>query len=124
MIGFWQHMILHDEIFYFGFFCSVILLTKILMTVLMFFFSAYLYLFHLYFFYPQVIFLAPEGKGPLALNLASLGKGQAWVNGQSIGRYWIAYLSPSTGCTDNCDYRGTYDSSKCLKNCGQPAQTL
>ncbi|GMY37244.1 beta-galactosidase 8-like [Fagus crenata] len=72
----------------------------------------------------KVTFLVPEGKGPLALNLASMGKGQAWVNGQSIGRYWTAYLSPSTGCTDNCDYRGTYDSSKCLKNCGQPTQTL
>ena len=83
-------------------------------------FISFLYIF----FHPQVTFLVPEGKGPLALNLASLGKGQAWVNGQSIGRYWVAYLSPSTGCTDNCDYRGTYDSSKCLKNCGQPAQTL
>uniref|UniRef100_A0A7N2LSV3 Beta-galactosidase n=1 Tax=Quercus lobata TaxID=97700 RepID=A0A7N2LSV3_QUELO len=72
----------------------------------------------------KVIFLAPEGKGPLALNLASMGKGQAWVNGQSIGRYWTVYLSPSTGCTDNCDYRGTYDPYKCLMDCGQPAQTL
>ncbi|ESR62475.1 hypothetical protein CICLE_v10017808mg [Citrus x clementina] len=69
-------------------------------------------------------FLAPEGKGPLALNLASMGKGQAWVNGQSIGRYWSAYLAPSTGCTKKCDYRGSYDASKCQKHCGQPAQTL
>ncbi|XP_039127499.1 beta-galactosidase 6-like [Dioscorea cayenensis subsp. rotundata] len=69
-------------------------------------------------------FTAPKGAGPLALNLASMGKGQAWVNGQSIGRYWPAYLSPATGCTESCDYRGTYDSNKCLKGCGQPAQTL
>lgn len=69
-------------------------------------------------------FVAPEGKGPLSLNLASMGKGQAWVNGQSIGRYWPAYLSPSTGCSENCDYRGNYDSFKCLKYCGEPAQTL
>ncbi|XP_050226309.1 beta-galactosidase 8-like [Mercurialis annua] len=69
-------------------------------------------------------FVAPEGKGPIALNLAGMGKGQAWVNGQSIGRYWSAYLSPSKGCTDNCDYRGTYDPFKCLKKCGQPAQSL
>lgn len=68
--------------------------------------------------------LAPEGNGPLALNLASMGKGQAWINGQSIGRYWSAYLSPSAGCTDNCDYRGAYNSFKCQKKCGQPAQTL
>ncbi|GAY34390.1 hypothetical protein CUMW_011160, partial [Citrus unshiu] len=72
----------------------------------------------------QTTFLAPEGKGPLALNLASMGKGQAWVNGQSIGRYWSAYLAPSTGCTKKCDYRGSYDASKCQKHCGQPAQTL
>ncbi|KAM3749632.1 hypothetical protein ACB098_05G201100 [Castanea mollissima] len=53
-----------------------------------------------------------------------MGKGQAWVNGQSIGRYWTMYLSPPTGCTDNCDYRGSYDQYKCQKDCGQPAQTL
>ncbi|XVE51262.1 hypothetical protein DITRI_Ditri02bG0025800 [Diplodiscus trichospermus] len=72
----------------------------------------------------KVTFLAPEGKGPLALNLTGMGKGQAWVNGQSIGRYWPAYLSPSEGCTESCDYRGEYNSTKCQKNCGQPAQTL
>ncbi|XP_038689515.1 beta-galactosidase 6-like isoform X2 [Tripterygium wilfordii] len=72
----------------------------------------------------KATFLAPEGKGPLALNLTSMGKGQAWINGQSIGRYWPAYLSPSSGCTENCDYRGTYDPFKCLKKCGQPAQAL
>ncbi|XP_076883903.1 beta-galactosidase 6-like [Bidens hawaiensis] len=69
-------------------------------------------------------FTAPEGKGPISLNLASMGKGQAWVNGQCIGRYWSTYLSPSTGCTDHCDYRGTYDAKKCQKKCGQPAQVL
>ncbi|XP_010921989.1 beta-galactosidase 8 isoform X1 [Elaeis guineensis] len=69
-------------------------------------------------------FTPPEGNGPLALNLSSMGKGQAWVNGQSIGRYWPAYLSPSTGCSEGCDYRGPYDSNKCLKSCGQPAQIL
>ncbi|KAK6124416.1 hypothetical protein DH2020_041836 [Rehmannia glutinosa] len=72
----------------------------------------------------KTLFLAPEGSGPVSLNLSSMGKGQAWVNGQSIGRYWSSYLSPSSGCSENCDYRGTYDASKCLKKCGQPAQTL
>ncbi|XP_052198181.1 beta-galactosidase 6 isoform X2 [Diospyros lotus] len=28
---------------------------------------------------------------PLALNLSSMGKGEAWVNGQSIGRYWVSF---------------------------------
>ncbi|KAJ8761476.1 hypothetical protein K2173_001609 [Erythroxylum novogranatense] len=72
----------------------------------------------------KTAFLVPEGKGPLALNLTSMGKGEAWVNGQSIGRYWPAYLSPSKGCNDTCNYRGTYNAFKCQRKCGQPAQTL
>lgn len=23
-----------------------------------------------------------------------MGKGEAWVNGQSIGRYWVSFLTP------------------------------
>ncbi|KAK4361057.1 hypothetical protein RND71_020009 [Anisodus tanguticus] len=69
-------------------------------------------------------FSPPEGRGPVSLNLSSMGKGQAWVNGQHVGRYWCSYRSSSTGCSDNCDYRGAYDSWKCLKKCGQPAQVL
>lgn len=72
----------------------------------------------------QTVFLAPEGSSPVSLNLSGMGKGQAWVNGVSIGRYWSQYLSPSNGCSEHCDYRGTYDASKCLKKCGQPAQVL
>ncbi|GKC18254.1 beta-galactosidase 8-like protein [Tanacetum coccineum] len=36
-------------------------------------------------------FIAPEGEGPLSLNLASMGKGPSVVNGQNIGRYWSAH---------------------------------
>ncbi|XP_016499752.1 beta-galactosidase 16-like isoform X4 [Nicotiana tabacum] len=36
-------------------------------------------------------FDAPEGDDPIALNLGSMGKGEAWVNGQSIGRYWVSF---------------------------------
>ncbi|KAK6132284.1 hypothetical protein DH2020_033984 [Rehmannia glutinosa] len=39
-------------------------------------------------------FDAPEGTDPVALNLGSMGKGEAWINGQSIGRYWISFLTP------------------------------
>ncbi|KAL3638845.1 Beta-galactosidase 16 [Castilleja foliolosa] len=35
---------------------------------------------------------APKGTDPVALNLGSMGKGEAWVNGQSLGRYWISFL--------------------------------
>ncbi|XP_004505982.1 beta-galactosidase 8 [Cicer arietinum] len=69
-------------------------------------------------------FAAPSGTNPVAIDFTGMGKGEAWVNGQSIGRYWPTYAAPSSGCTDSCDYRGPYDSGKCLKNCGKPSQTL
>ena len=33
----------------------------------------------------QAEFDAPTGEGPLEFDLSTMGKGQAWVNGQSIG---------------------------------------
>ncbi|KAI4304682.1 hypothetical protein MLD38_040158 [Melastoma candidum] len=69
-------------------------------------------------------FDAPEGNDPVALDFTGLGKGEAWVNGQSIGRYWPTNLAPSSGCVQACDYRGSYSSAKCLKNCGKPSQKL
>ena len=33
----------------------------------------------------QAEFDAPTREGPLELDLSTMGKGQAWVNGQSIG---------------------------------------
>ncbi|XP_042495607.1 beta-galactosidase 11-like [Macadamia integrifolia] len=42
----------------------------------------------------KAYFDAPEGDSPVALNLTSMSKGMVWVNGKSIGRYWVSYLSP------------------------------
>ena len=42
-------------------------------------------------YYLQTLFDAPAGNDPVALNLGSMGKGEAWVNGQSIGRYWVSF---------------------------------
>ncbi|XLR40120.1 hypothetical protein S83_024780 [Arachis hypogaea] len=39
----------------------------------------------------QTTFDAPAGKDPVVLNLGSMGKGLAWVNGQGIGRYWLSF---------------------------------
>ncbi|XWS24746.1 hypothetical protein CRYUN_Cryun27aG0010200 [Craigia yunnanensis] len=39
-------------------------------------------------------FDAPAGDESLGLNLGSMGKGEAWVNGRSIGRYWVSFLTP------------------------------
>lgn len=43
----------------------------------------------------QSKFDAPDGSDPVALNLGSMGKGAAWINGESIGRYWISFLQPN-----------------------------
>ncbi|KAL5778798.1 hypothetical protein ACOSQ2_009535 [Xanthoceras sorbifolium] len=42
----------------------------------------------------KTVFDAPVGDDPIALNLSSMGKGEAWVNGQSIGRYWVSFRTP------------------------------
>ncbi|OAY37993.1 beta-galactosidase 8 [Manihot esculenta] len=69
-------------------------------------------------------FNAPAGNDPIAIDFTGMGKGEAWVNGQSIGRYWPIIASPNSGCTDSCNYRGAYNANKCLKNCAKPSQTL
>ncbi|KAH9649785.1 Beta-galactosidase 9 [Citrus sinensis] len=70
----------------------------------------------------KTYFDAPDGIDPVALDLGSMGKGQAWVNGHHIGRYWTV-VAPKGGCQDTCDYRGAYNSDKCTTNCGNPTQT-
>ena len=72
----------------------------------------------------QTKFTAPAGDDPVAIDFTGMGKGEAWVNGQSIGRYWPTNLAPQSGCVNSCNYRGAYSASKCLKKCGQPSQTL
>ncbi|PHT85307.1 Beta-galactosidase 9 [Capsicum annuum] len=69
----------------------------------------------------QTTFDAPGGTDPVALDFSSMGKGQAWVNGHHIGRYWTL-VAPNNGCGRTCDYRGTYNSDKCRTNCGEITQ--
>ncbi|KAI9124039.1 hypothetical protein K1719_005339 [Acacia pycnantha] len=38
-------------------------------------------------------FGTPEGRNPVAIRMTGMGKGQIWVNGNSIGRHWMSYLS-------------------------------
>ncbi|CAK9144920.1 unnamed protein product [Ilex paraguariensis] len=42
----------------------------------------------------KTYFDAPEGNSPVALRMKTMAKGMAWVNGKSIGRYWVSFLSP------------------------------
>ncbi|XP_024986389.1 beta-galactosidase 9 isoform X2 [Cynara cardunculus var. scolymus] len=69
----------------------------------------------------KTYFDSPGGKDPVVLDMSSMGKGQAWVNGHHIGRYWTL-VAPKDGCQETCDYRGSYDSEKCNTNCGKPTQ--
>uniref|UniRef100_A0A2N9EWK0 Beta-galactosidase n=1 Tax=Fagus sylvatica TaxID=28930 RepID=A0A2N9EWK0_FAGSY len=68
----------------------------------------------------KTTFNAPAGHTPLALDMGSMGKGQVWINGQSLGRYWPAYKA--AGTCGECNYAGTYDEKKCLSNCGEASQ--
>ncbi|XP_058110566.1 beta-galactosidase 5 [Magnolia sinica] len=67
----------------------------------------------------KAYFDAPGGDEPLALDMGSMGKGQVWINGQSIGRYWSAVAN---GMCNECSYAGTYRAPKCQTGCGQPTQ--
>ncbi|XP_022961111.1 beta-galactosidase 7-like [Cucurbita moschata] len=67
-------------------------------------------------------FKTPSGVDPVVLDLQGMGKGQAWVNGQSIGRFWPSFIAGNDSCSETCDYRGAYNPSKCVENCGNPSQ--
>ncbi|XP_010274045.1 PREDICTED: beta-galactosidase 9 isoform X2 [Nelumbo nucifera] len=69
----------------------------------------------------KTYFDVPDGVDPVALDLGTMGKGQAWVNGHNIGRHW-SLVAPKEGCQNTCDYRGTYNERKCATNCGKPTQ--
>lgn len=67
----------------------------------------------------RAYFDTPTGDEPLALDMGSMGKGQIWINGQSIGRYSTSYAS---GDCKACSYAGSYRAPKCQAGCGQPTQ--
>ncbi|XAR61708.1 Beta-galactosidase [Bertholletia excelsa] len=67
----------------------------------------------------KAYFNSPEGDEPLALDMGSMEKGQIWINGESIGRYWMVYAKGSCG---GCSYSGTYRAPKCQLGCGEPTQ--
>ncbi|BAH93163.1 Os05g0428100 [Oryza sativa Japonica Group] len=43
----------------------------------------------------KTTFSTPPGNDAVTLNLTSMGKGEVWVNGESIGRYWVSFKAPS-----------------------------
>ncbi|GMY36299.1 beta-galactosidase [Fagus crenata] len=68
----------------------------------------------------KTTFDAPQGNEPLALDMSGMGKGQIWINGQSIGRHWPAYKA--SGNCGQCSYTGIFKENKCLSGCGMPSQ--
>ncbi|KAI3802855.1 hypothetical protein L1987_31000 [Smallanthus sonchifolius] len=68
----------------------------------------------------KTTFNAPEGNEPLALDMNGMGKGQIWVNGEGVGRYWPA--NKAHGNCDKCSYTGIYNENKCNRYCGDPSQ--
>ncbi|XP_051132245.1 beta-galactosidase 15-like isoform X1 [Andrographis paniculata] len=70
----------------------------------------------------KTTFKAPLEEDPVVVDLEGLGKGMAWVNGNSLGRYWPRYLADGNCSGSPCDYRGTYDPDKCASNCGEATQ--
>lgn len=81
------------------------------------FFYEVTYLFFLIF---QTSFKAPDGDEPLALDMNTMSKGQVWINGQSIGRYWNQYKA--SGECAPCNYTGLFNEKKCLSNCNESSQ--
>ncbi|KAJ6822636.1 beta-galactosidase-like [Iris pallida] len=69
----------------------------------------------------QTNFKAPLGSEPVVVDMLGMGKGEAFVNGRSIGRYWPSFIARKDGCGE-CDYRGHFSNGKCLTGCGEPSQ--
>ncbi|KAL8144307.1 hypothetical protein V2J09_017339 [Rumex salicifolius] len=67
----------------------------------------------------KAYFNAPNGYEPIGLDMKSMGKGQVWINGQSIGRYWTNYAK---GECQGCNYAVPFKPPNCQVGCGQPTQ--
>ncbi|XP_029124730.1 beta-galactosidase 3-like isoform X2 [Cajanus cajan] len=68
----------------------------------------------------KTTFDAPTRVAPLTLDMASMGKGKLWINGQRLGRYWPTYKA--SGSCGYCNYARTYNEKKCASNCGKASQ--
>nr|UPW27168.1 beta-galactosidase-like protein [Allium cepa] len=70
----------------------------------------------------KATFQAPLGTDPVVVDLLGMGKGEAWVNGNSIGRYWANYIAKEDGCTEY-NYRGEFTADRAYKTgCGEVSQ--
>ncbi|KAJ2792374.1 hypothetical protein GGI18_000455 [Coemansia linderi] len=67
----------------------------------------------------------PDQEDHLAVDLSSMTKGQLWIDGHHLGRYWIRQapsLKDYAPC-QKCDYGGNYSpDSMCRLKCGEISQ--
>ncbi|KAH0470471.1 hypothetical protein IEQ34_000194 [Dendrobium chrysotoxum] len=70
----------------------------------------------------MVVVDAPKGTEPVGLDMKYMGKGQAWLNGKAIGRYWPRKSSINDKCSSSCNYKGKFFPDKCRTGCGEPTQ--
>lgn len=70
----------------------------------------------------KVVVDAPDGNDPVGLDMKDMGKGQVWLNGEPVRRYWPRPSSIHDECTPKCNYRGKFMPNKCSTGCGEPTQ--
>lgn len=70
----------------------------------------------------QAVVDAPSGNEPVGLDMLHMGKGLAWLNGESIGIYFPVKSSEHDECVKECNYRGKFSPNKCSTGCGEPTQ--
>lgn len=70
----------------------------------------------------QAVVDAPYGDDPVGLDMKQMGKGQVWLNGEPVRRYWPRTSSIHDECTSKCNYRGKFMPNKCSTGCGEPTQ--
>ncbi|KAJ2616602.1 Beta-galactosidase-1-like protein [Coemansia sp. RSA 1285] len=74
-----------------------------------------------------------DGGEPVryAIDMAAMTKGQLWINGHHLGRYWLrrapaasddTFGSSNGNICRQCDYAGRYSPGKCLRGCGEYTQ--
>ncbi|KAG2589163.1 hypothetical protein PVAP13_5NG388905 [Panicum virgatum] len=56
----------------------------------------------------KTTFAAPAGEEAVVVDLLGLNKGAAWVNSNSLGRYWPSYTAAEMDGCHVCDYRGEF----------------
>ena len=73
--------------------------------------------------FDQTTFRVPLGSTPIVVDLQGMGKGVAWVNGNSLGRFWPSYMASNESCKPCDDYGGVFHCAHpCKTGCREPSQ--